>query len=137
MPNMENLSDYLPKNLTWEEKIAIYNEYFAVDIHPKLHEVRLGNLFIDPYYQIYAIDERQLNHEFIKGWIKIDLNEYWLLKFNFEKKETNHFTLYVLNNVQIWYVNKQYMNDNGVLIQYVHQLQNLYFALTEEELKYD
>ena len=132
---MESLSDYLPKHLSWQEKTDMYNQYFAKDINPKLHEVRLGNLFFNVYWKIYAIDERNLNHEFINGWIKIDLSEKWLLEFNFKKTEDKHYTLYVLNNVQIWYVNKQFMNDNGVLVEYVHQLQNLYFALTGEELK--
>ena len=74
----------------------------------------------------------------------IPLTEEWLLKFGFEEYEfEDEIFGYVLND--FGYVNEfQFMirifiDFEGILIQkpikYVHQLQNLYFALTGEELK--
>ena len=73
----------------------------------------------------------------------IPLTEEWLLKFGFEEYEfEDEIFGYVLND--FGYVNEfQFMirifiDFEGILIQkpikYVHQLQNLYFALTREEL---
>jgi hypothetical protein len=66
----------------------------------------------------------------------IPLTEDWLLKFGFEKTfitkihcNFNKGTFSLLkrdNHIEIWYEN--------INVQYVHQLQNLYFALTNEEL---
>lgn len=75
----------------------------------------------------------------------IPLTEEWLLKFGFEE-----FEYHIKNNL-IWYkkwplpifygsngFEKYLIHDLGgrfVVLKYVHQLQNLYFALTGEELK--
>lgn len=71
----------------------------------------------------------------------IPLTEEWLLKFGFEKYEDipwtyikgpikinagNHFTIFVFDR-----------SINQDCIPKIHQLQNLYFALTGEELKYN
>ena len=67
----------------------------------------------------------------------IPLTEEWLLKFGFEK--TGSF--YSKNNLE-FYVNgnsdvRFHMDDyRHIVLNYVHQLQNLYFALTGEELTY-
>jgi len=63
----------------------------------------------------------------------IPITEEWLLKAGFEKDETDW-----------WYIDdfgvKRYDNDCFVfytlntIIKFLHQLQNLYFALTGEEL---
>jgi len=69
----------------------------------------------------------------------IPLTEEWLLRFGFYKKQAN----YELDNFR-FHITKP-MNYDGFLfcegysvitekIQNVHQLQNLYFALTGEEL---
>lgn len=70
------------------------------------------------------------------------LTEEWLLKFGFDKKEG--FELKINQFDLIWfYKGKYYLcpyeacNENQCVelqIKYVHQLQNLYFALTGEEL---
>lgn len=81
----------------------------------------------------------------------IPLTEEWLLKFGFEEPEFTH-GLYVkgcLNIVigtnNIWRDTFIKVNDNIVTIhqeestsegsRFVHQLQNLYFEITGEELK--
>ena len=79
----------------------------------------------------------------IGGWVHsgcsdldidpIPLTEEWLVKFGFENG--NYF---ILNNVIIYkdYNNKyRYEYNYGqTWVKHVHQLQNLYFALTGEEL---
>lgn len=61
----------------------------------------------------------------------IELTEEWLLKFAFEKK-THTFVKYPLSiKCQSKYF---YYVKTRLEIKYIHQLQNLYFALTNEEL---
>lgn len=64
----------------------------------------------------------------------IELTEEILLKCGFEKEilEPKH---YCIKGMCIWKCNDMFLCDkNGVHIKYLHQLQNLYFALTNEEL---
>jgi hypothetical protein len=84
----------------------------------------------------------------------IPLTEEWLLKFGFVKGETSDFGIslkrvpdYSINDFRIMlsdsvyhYIRKAWdggssqENESLAEIKYVHQLQNLYFALTGEEL---
>ena len=77
----------------------------------------------------------------------IPLTEEWLLKFGFEK-EVDRIDIFTKQRLRIWkgYNGKSlcYLvdedNENGYYlkdIEYIHQLQNLFYALTEEELSYD
>jgi len=72
----------------------------------------------------------------------ITLTEEWLFKFGFEKHEDRYF--HEFDYVIFYLTNKTYVlvsnysdprNDDAVRIEYVHQLQNLYFALTGQELE--
>jgi hypothetical protein len=72
----------------------------------------------------------------------IPLTEEWLVKFGFEHKSGNEYVkdVFVFRKQQRDIVINGFENDyNGILISardyYVHQLQNLYFALTGEELE--
>lgn len=66
----------------------------------------------------------------------IPLTEEWLLKFGFEKLEGRDDTFFFqLNNVQITDYNVSGYDYDSFNIKHVHQLQNLYSALTNEELK--
>jgi hypothetical protein len=108
----------------------------------KASELRIGNY-------VYFEDEL-LKFDFEMGWnfdyIKpIPLTEEWLLKFGFEKKyQTFEFKgLNIDGTVVHFSFDKwcsEYDIENCDFIEipaeckYVHQLQNLYFALTNEEL---
>lgn len=66
----------------------------------------------------------------------IELDDFWLKRFGFEN---NRFK-YEINNFIIWLDPRStyyYLNYEGgnIEIKYVHQLQNLYYFLTYEELK--
>ena len=76
----------------------------------------------------------------------IPLTEEWLINFGFVKsqRECNQVNndSYVKNNLHlIWYNSENenfmqfFVNNKGINVECVHQLQNLYFALTGEELK--
>ena len=76
------------------------------------------------------------DYERVKGII---LTEEWLLNFGFEKNNNNQFIL-MKGSVDILF-NKDLngwtcdgINFSINMTEHVHQLQNLYFALTGEEL---
>lgn len=115
----------------------------------KAKDLRLGNLV---YYQNYIMyvsgifdncvylnfegnegDFLELNDEELKG---IELTPYWLEKFGFEfstyfkwwhKEKTNNYTIESINFSEL--------KCMGTKIKYVHELQNLHFALTNKELE--
>jgi hypothetical protein len=108
------------------------------------NELRIGNLV---YYRIDdKMDERKSWNEESTidvqdlwcvergdtNYTPIPLTEEWLLKFGFIRMHK----LYSLNNVNIFKLNSEFISDLDVPVQHVHQLQNLYFALTIEELTY-
>ena len=77
------------------------------------------------------------DYERVKG---IPLTEEWLLRFGFEKNGNNQFIL-MEGSVDILF-NKDLngwtcdgINFSINMTEHVHQLQNLYFVLTGEELK--
>jgi hypothetical protein len=71
----------------------------------------------------------------------IPLTEEWLLKFGFEKQMMWTYAIDIIGNKKLIYYlgekgwsigNKNYSDFSN--LKYVHQLQNLYFALTGTEL---
>ena len=110
-------------------------------------ELRLGNLFIEEnskeIIEVIGLEKNRVVFSgiFLDKWqaIPIPLTEEWLIKFGFNKKLGN----YELENFR-FHINKPF-NYNGFLfcegysvltdkIKHVHQLQNLYFSLTNEHL---
>jgi hypothetical protein len=114
----------------------------------KANELRIGNFYeIDQYP-----DDRIIIQ--IEDGIDIDLcnklnaspiplTEEWLLKFGFVKVKDDIFRL-LEDDIIICTVSKigsdefeyEQLKVRGIYVQFVHQLQNLYFALTGEELTY-
>ena len=103
----------------------------------KASELRIGNWFKeDILEQTYAqITAEQIldfyDYPLDDFYKPIPLTEEWLIKFGFEKAyETCYqYKDFILND-------KFIMMDIDITVQlkYVNQLQNLYFALTGEEL---
>lgn len=120
----------------------------------KAEELKIGNLIqdleIEPYY--FEVEElrKYVGYSiwafYRKGSVKakevepIPLTEEWLVRFGFEKQMAWTYRKHISgNNYLVYYLgekgwsinNKNYSDFN---CQYVHQLQNLYFALTQTEL---
>jgi len=121
-------------------------------------ELRVGNLLHFPYYNEYVevlgINAHENNGSTfdlpkIYHWISfkrnsilytepilllepIPLTEEWLLNFGYTKEDSNFWNLGHI----VWeYDGGVFIcNKNGITLKYVHQLQNLYFALTGREL---
>lgn len=114
-------------------------------------ELRIGNLIFENsrvetvddicngYINPYLYDGIEPNYAVQEP---IPLTEEWLLKFGFVKQR-NHFLRLNLNGV---FEEGDYLETfdcenftfgyyGGLVVKHVHQLQNLYFALTGEELK--
>lgn len=117
----------------------------------KSSKLRIGN--ITSMGIVYLIEDdifRVKNNEgdtFKNTWADIQpipLTEEWLLKFGFNKRAVLSSVLYDMKNPRFSiYLNPPIDKSNkwnilgiekNINIQYVHQLQNIYFALTSEEL---
>jgi hypothetical protein len=100
-------------------------------------EIRIGNI-INRNGLIVAVDEQTFwdmkkNPE---QYNPILLTEEWLLNFGFIKNSTSWTNWQKptgVKEVRVSIHNK-YLFYNGRMIEFIHQLQNLYFALTGEEL---
>lgn len=131
----------------------------------KSNELRIGNWINDGYgcsIEVISIESEKVRNggpsvnDMCPSWYKpILLNEEWLVKFGFEDVETGRpyinisngrIVIPLKNTDVIGYIEVDYNADHslgfsgGVAyfmteIKHVHQLQNLYFALTGEELK--
>lgn len=113
----------------------------------KANEIRLGNLFKCYNFDltIGSINKEYVGHITNEGGFlitdlePIPLTEEWLVKFGFEKRVGEIFMYHTW-----FYIDKECAGVSGWYfrgidafkskIEYVHQLQNLYFALTGEEL---
>ena len=103
----------------------------------KAQDLRIGNLVLDNHKNIVEIRN---------GWeidegdytFPIPLTEEWLVKFGFEYSDLNGDSgLWKIPPFQIYGKYNQFIYDYRLDVNYVHQLQNLYFALTYEELQTD
>lgn len=116
-------------------------------------EIMVGNLFIgyDDKVFTWSLEHFQILwcdvpiDELIKS--PIPITEDWLVKFGFEKISENSAGKrygYVINDIfssDLTFIFWKTTNQagkffrHGLEIKYVHQLQNLYFALTQTELE--
>ena len=115
----------------------------------KENDLRIGNFIkvisskktFDSYitqakgYDIVRIEEKAFRHW---NYEPIPLDEEWLFKFGFRTEEPYCFEL---DNISIntkrelmWIFTKCKNNVELEIPKYVHELQNLYFALTQREL---
>jgi hypothetical protein len=106
-------------------------------------ELRLGNYVWNDVQQIpVKVNLKILSEQFYRKdkkqlWEPIPLTEEWVLRLGFEKVD-NHdykFNNYVVDLYGIRPYFGESWQDYRTPIDYVHQLQNLYFALTGTELK--
>lgn len=113
-------------------------------------ELRIGNYVYGQWNKLLKQNKGErtelriienVNLQSAKKYDFIKINEDWLLKLGFEKHSVNpfwfrkkHLCISVGGKVELISWDMQVFKIDTE-IKYVHQLQNLYFALTGEELK--
>jgi hypothetical protein len=128
--------------------LYIATNYKTIDM--RAEELRIGNLVYtetidDPYRieTVYELSTLSINESYIilniPPYQPIPLTEEWLLKFGWDKLELvdrtigyNKYALFIgyrNHNLRLMGSNIHIIN-----IKYVHQLQNIFYALTNEEL---
>lgn len=130
----------------------------------KASELRIGNFvglnlkeFPENYFTVFEVANsnmvvqdgltphgfRDLSYFDAELLEPIPLTEEWLLKFGFVDDNGSFYKIPVggselfinpENGMVVWIERNNNVFNNPALIEYVHQLQNLYFALTGEEL---
>ena len=107
----------------------------------KATDLRIGNIvfsaMIDESFKV-----SNLTTDYDPLCKPIEITEEWVLKFGFEKQENNWKKLCICNDWTYLYWERLTglelsVNKHSVMqphIKYVHQLQNLYYALTGVEL---
>ena len=113
------------------------------------NELRINN-YVYPFDDIYLVTKKTILEDCIQVCFKdfentnelhpIPLTEEWFLKFGFEKSDT--YYTYWINEFKAFIIMSDSRREHYFLcdcdvdtnIQYVHELQNLYFALTKQEL---
>ena len=115
------------------------------------NELRLGNYvnakknrFAEGYIEVESIDFEHINLSFrsydIEDLIPIPITQEWLLKLGFERLPNTMTYNYAskCGSVSVFKMpNGKFFADGfikDVKLESVHQIQNLYFALTGEEL---
>lgn len=102
-----------------------------------IKELMVGNYAIKLQYdkpgEILKVTPNDI-YKGIDGLHPIPITEEWLLKFGFEKINS---TWYGFGNFRICISLDVEWGNNwmGIRLKYIHQLQNLYFTLTEYELE--
>ena len=99
----------------------------------KITELRIGN-WVRIHTQEYqmTIEDFNFKEDFIKP---IPLTEEWLLKFGFEKTRwgMRRYPLEIRGSV-VMFGHQSAQRHLNIRCEYIHQLQNLYFSLTNQEL---
>jgi hypothetical protein len=123
-----------------ELRIGNQIEYYVFDEFGKPQQEWVGG-YVD-IEDLKWLDQ----HPGDKHYRPIKLTEDILIRFGFYETTKEHYVsgLYTLNKPDGFYINKETMcycdidyegtTNDRIKIQYVHQLQNLYFALTGKEL---
>jgi len=121
----------------------------------KTNELRVGNwvnLYDDQNSQVTGLTKNgriwcvkeTVSEEC--AWDKVNaiqLTEEWLVKFGFERKERRqgwhlgYTTIWVGTNRKGKYFLYKKFGDTKRNITYVHQLQNLHYAMSNEELEFN
>lgn len=113
----------------------------------KAQELRIGNIFNykvkeegKEYDEISTIDNNDLRILLEKpdyeNYNPVPLTDEWFLKARFVKLNSLNDTVYYKKNAIRLKKGIDCYEFGSTKIKYLHQLQNLYFALTGEELKF-
>lgn len=111
----------------------------------KASELRIGNIVQNVYEDTFGISQETLC-DFANGYVNLNpvpLTEKWLLKFglnNPTNEKPYHFKSSAVEFLHSEFQDelKCFCDDKPMFsfpCKYVHQLQNIYYSLTGEELK--
>lgn len=114
-----------------------------------LKELRMGNLIVDVTGHVYTVNVDLFKNMEVNKWGEpIPLTEDWLIKFGFEKDKRglyspkgcwHKYEFHKSRHVEFGILSLQ-PGENEPLVfarlYYVHQLQNLHYALAGEELSF-
>lgn len=112
----------------------------------KASELRIGNYVYDTLGKVNKIDLEAITYivKELHNQVKpIPLTEEWLLKFGFVKSKVSSqfdkekLTIQIANELEYHKKGRVYFNSWAILEsqpKYVHELQNIFFSLTSEEL---
>jgi hypothetical protein len=111
----------------------------------KVEELRIGNL-VYGFKTVWCIDNTDFSSDQISTYDPIPVTEEWLVKLGFHKQPKEilgnkyfllGFFIEIKDGIGIIYKEgKGLFNFIEIVhIKYIHQLQNIYFALTGKELK--
>lgn len=103
------------------------------------NELRLNNLFRQKGSNFVETATFETFDLLSRCAIVIDgvpINEDWLITFGFEKKNNGEFINngYSITFSKLGYPHFWISEFNDIIISYIHQLQNIYFDLTGNEL---
>ena len=115
----------------------------------KISDVRVGNLvymdrvstFPPAFISVEPIilsEIRLQDFEPVCLFAPISITEEWLTKFGFKTFSDNKGDYWSFEGLKLWNDGKSFYHINSELlfhIDYIHQLQNIFFCLTGEELK--
>ena len=118
---------------------------------PQVNEMRIGNIMLDDEYNVVNVERINSDriHEFTmvsqnNGRIypsniyKIPITKQWLEKLGFVNTNTTEYPNYIKGIYKCMWRNGEanICNKHGFIkdLKYVHELQNLFFALTGKEL---
>ena len=103
----------------------------------KSTELRSGNLVFNLMNQPIVADWSTV--KYANDFTPIELTEDWLKKFGFEYTdgEDAYECIWALSGFELWQHDKGFCHSYifGGEINHVHQLQNMFFALTGNELE--
>ena len=108
----------------------------------KVQELRIGNL-VEFRFIVYKVESLDLDgyiglsdiilfeQVHIDDLKSIELTEEWLIRFGFKKFGPDFInpSLLIRNTIEGFKIIR-----HGIMVNYLHQLQNLHFALTGKEL---
>lgn len=114
----------------------------------KANELRIGNYVLDSYNgKITRINWQEIKwiQEVTDRYASIELTEEILLKCGFDKSAWDNYStfrnLFCSDGCIVISLEHKYIEIGDLTldieIKYLHQLQNLYFALTNKEIQFD
>jgi hypothetical protein len=108
------------------------------------NELRIGNFLQwksdipNNYFNVKSVEDEYDWYEEYKG---VPITKEWLLNFGFKfsTKQRSYSVIYdFIDSYKTFKVeicgNGVYLSNGTTYIKYIHQLQNLYFAITQKEL---